>query len=130
MRSKLCTFIMAPAVLAAASLVTIPAIAESTSVKVPFSFIVNGRTLPAGMYSVERDTDASFVRLQGKYSSQTFTWIASPNAAQGDRAVLRFEKQGQVNTLQSIQYGPLVTPRLDKKTWSAESEPAQNGQGQ
>lgn len=36
---------------------------ETLAVKVPFSFLVNGRTLPAGNYTITRDSMASSVYL-------------------------------------------------------------------
>jgi hypothetical protein len=36
---------------------------DTLAVKVPFSFLVNGRTLPAGNYTITRDSMASSVYL-------------------------------------------------------------------
>ncbi len=53
MRSKFSTFVLASATLAAVALATLPAMAEtSTTLNVPFSFTINGQSLPAGTYSV------------------------------------------------------------------------------
>jgi hypothetical protein len=121
MRSKFSTLVLASAALAAVALVTIPVVAEtSTTLNVPFSFTVNGQSLPAGAYSVQRDSSGNFLRFQGKDASQSFLWLASPGATRGDRVVLKFEGQGQTHVLQSVQYGPFVTVRLNKKTRNTE----------
>jgi hypothetical protein len=121
MRSKFSTLFLASAALAAAALATIPGMAEaSTTLNIPFSFTVNGQSLPAGAYSVRRDILSNFIRFQGKDASQSFVWLASQGGTRGDRIVLKFEGQGQTHVLQSVQFEPLVTNRLDKKKRSTE----------
>ncbi len=129
MRSKLSTFFLASTALAAAALATLPAVAETTTkLNVPFSFTVDGRSLPAGVYSIHRDSN--FVRLQGTDASQSFTWIAAPTAARGDQVILRFDPQGQTHALQSVQYGPLVTTNLDRRSKKSEEMSPQYAPGQ
>jgi hypothetical protein len=121
MRSKFSTLVLASAALAAGALATLPAVAEtSATLNVPFSFTVNGQSLPAGAYSVQRDSSGDFLRFQGKDATQNFVWLANPGATRGDRVVLKFEGQGQTHVLQSVEFGPLVTNRLDKKKRSTE----------
>ena len=128
MQSKFSTFVLASTALAAA-LATLPAVAAtSTTLNVPFSFTVGGKILPAGEYSVERDRN--FVRLKGKDGSQRFTWIAVPAAAEENTVVLKFDPQGQTHALQSIQYGPLVTSTVDRKSKKAEEVSPQYTPGQ
>ena len=128
MQSKFSTFVLASTALAAA-LATLPAVAAtSTTLNVPFSFTVGGKILPAGEYSVERDLN--FVRLKGKDGSQRFTWIAVPAAAEENKVVLKFDPQGQTHALQSIQYGPLVTSTVDRKSKKAEEVSPQYTPGQ
>jgi hypothetical protein len=128
MQSKFSTFVLASTALAAA-LATLPAVAAtSTTLNVPFSFTVGGKILPAGEYSVERDRN--FVRLKGKDGSQRFTWIAVPAAAEENKVVLKFDPQGQTHALQSIQYGPLVTSTVDRKSKKAEEVSPQYTPGQ
>jgi hypothetical protein len=117
MQIKFTTSILAPAIMAAAALATIPAVAETANVKVPFNFTVAGQNLPAGNYSVQRDSPGNFIRLQSRQSSQSFAWIASASASSQKTAAasLIFDRDGQKYTLQSVQAGPLVTPRLDHK---------------
>ena len=128
MRSKFSIFVLASTALAA-TLATLPAVAEtSTTLNVPFSFTIGGKILPAGEYSVARDRN--FVRLQCKDGSQRFTWIAVPAAAEENKVVLKFDPQGQTHALQSIQYGPLVTSTVDRKSKKAEEVSPQYTPGQ
>jgi hypothetical protein len=121
MRSKFSTFILASTALAAAALATLPAVAAtSTTLNVPFSFTVGGKSLPAGAYSVQRDNSGNFVRLESKDASHSFMWVAAPSATRGDKVILKFDGQGQTHALQSVQYGPLVTTTLNRKSRKAE----------
>jgi hypothetical protein len=131
MRSKLSTFILASTALAAAALTTLPAVAAtSTTLNVPFSFTVGGKSLPAGEYLVQRDSSGNIVRLKGKDASQSFAWVAAPAATKSDRVILKFDPQGQTHALQSVQYGPLVTTTLDRKSKKAEDMSPQYVAGQ
>ena len=131
MRSKFSTLVLASAALAAVALATIPAVAAtSTTLNVPFNFTVDGQSLPAGLYSVQQDLSGSILRLQSRDGSGSFSSIAIPSEKNGDRAVLRFNTVGQTHVLESIQFGPLVTPKLDKKTRKAENLSPQTMPGQ
>jgi hypothetical protein len=116
MGSTLRNFVLAPVVLAAAALATNTAMAET--VKVPFNFTFDGKDFPAGYYSVKREMSQNMVTLRSNATSQSFTWIIAPgDPAPTDTAVtLRFDELGQDHVLQSVQFGPLITRRLDKKT--------------
>jgi hypothetical protein len=102
--------------------------ATSTTLKVPFSFTIDGKILPAGEYSVQRDRD--FVRLKGKDAGESFVWVAAPSATWEDKVILKFEPVGQTQALQSVQYGPLVTNTLDRKSKKAEEMSPQFMPGQ
>jgi hypothetical protein len=120
MHSILRNFVLAPAVMAAAALATNAAMAET--VKVPFNFTVAGKDFPAGYYSVKREFCQGMVTLRNSATSQSFTSIIAPGApAPTDTAVtLRFDELGQDHVLQSVQFGPLITPKLDKKAKQTE----------
>jgi hypothetical protein len=121
MRSTFSKFILAPAIMAAAALATIPAMAETTTVTVPFEFNVAGQTLPAGIYSIQHDSVGNLVTLQSQQTSQSFAWIASPSSGAKSTSVsLKFDQRGNTFTLHSVQAGPLVTTTLDKKTAASE----------
>ena len=111
MGSILRTFVLAPAAMAAAALATNTAMAET--LKVPFTFTVDGKEFPAGLYSVQRQSSHNLVTLTSRDASQSFTWGVAPgDPAPTDTAVtLRFS---EAHALRSVQYGPLITPRLDK----------------
>jgi len=120
MRNTFSKFILAPAIMAAAALATIPTIAEAATVNVPFDFTVAGQTLPAGAYSVQHDSYRNLVTLQSRKTSRSFSWIASPSGALNPSVTLKFDQQGNSHTLHSIQSGPFVTSDLDKKTAASE----------
>jgi hypothetical protein len=107
--------LLASAIAATAALATNSAMA-STTVNVPFSFKVAGKILPAGNYRVEHDSTGSFVTLASLKSSQSFTWILSPGHAEpaGHKVALKFEDRDRTHVLESIQFGSMVTPNLDK----------------
>jgi hypothetical protein len=131
MRSKFSTFVLASAALAAVGLATIPAVAAtSTTLNVPFSFTVNGHSLPAGPYLVQRDDFGNFLRLQGKNPSQSFIWVTEAAGTRSNRVILKFVPQGQRHVLESVQYGPVITSRLDRKTRPTEDITPQTEPGQ
>ena len=114
MRSILQKFFLASAVAATAALATGSALAETT-VSVPFSFTVNGKTCPPGIYSVGSNGTSDIVTLRSRDSSRSFAWILTsgdPSPYDG-RIILRFDQDGGNYTLQSLQYRSLITSRLD-----------------
>lgn len=122
MGSILRNFVLTPAVMAAAALATNTAMAEII-LKVPFSFTVDGKNCPAGVYSIQwESTHGNLVTLKSKGVPQSFTWIVGPgDPAPGDTAVvLRFDELGETHALRSVQYGSQITSRLDTKTNQAE----------
>jgi hypothetical protein len=131
MRFLLHRFVLAPAVMVAAALATNVAKAETT-VKIPFSFIVAGKTFPAGLYSISRDEkDHAYVTLAAKGSGQSYSCLLEPGAPDpAERKVaLNFDLVGQTHLLQSIQYGPMITAKLDKKSLANERQNLQNSEG-
>ena len=131
MRFLLHRFVLAPAVMVAAALATNVAKAETT-IKVPFSFIVAGKTFPAGLYVISRDEkDHGYVTLLAKGSGQSYSCLLEPGAPDPtDRKVaLNFDLVGQTHLLQSIQYGPMITAKLDKKSLANERQNLQNSGG-
>lgn len=116
MRSVLRNLGLASAVVSTAALATNAAMAAT--VNVPFNFTVAGKNLPAGYYSVRREVSQNIVTLRSYKTPQSFTWILAPGdpAPTDSAVVLRFDELGEAHALQSVQYGPLITSRLDKKT--------------
>lgn len=116
MRSILPKFLLASAVAAMAALTTSNALAD-VQVNVPFSFTANGKVCPAGNYTLGRNDLTGVVTLRNDDWKRNFAWIASPGepAPTDTRIVLRFDKDGDNYTLQSVQYRALITSRLDGK---------------
>ena len=116
MRSILPKFLLASAVAAMAALTTSNALAD-VRVNVPFSFTANGKVCPAGDYSVDRNDLTGVVTLRNNDWKRAFSWVATPGdpAPTDSRIILRFDKDGDNYTLQSVQYHALITPRLDGK---------------
>jgi hypothetical protein len=131
MKTRFSALVLASAALAAAAMVTVPAVAAtSQTLNVPFSFTVAGHQLPAGIYSVHQDISSSIVNLQSTNASYHFASVAIPSASDTGRVVLKFRDNGQTHVLQSIQVGPLVTPRLDRKSRKSEDVTPEYGIGQ
>jgi len=110
-------FVLAPVVLAAAAVITTSAMAETT-VNVPFKFTAAGKVCPAGSYTVKQDSNTNFVTLTNRDSARSITYILGPGAVDptDSKIALKFDDLGGTHVLQSIQYGPRITSRLDKKT--------------
>jgi hypothetical protein len=113
---------LAPAVIMAAALAAHPAVAETTTIKVPFNFRVAGETFPAGDYRIRHDDRGSFVTLAAKNSSQSFTSLIGPGAPSPReyKIALKFDLVGQTHFLQSIQYRTMITGKLDKEALKSE----------
>jgi hypothetical protein len=136
MRSKFftLTLTLASAAIAAVALAAIPAVAAPTTtknLKVPFSFTVNGKECPAGVYMIQRNAVASTLMLQSRDSSRSFMWIAGPSdTTTGGSVVLSFDQIGETHFLRSVQSGSLLTHRLDKDTVKNEAVTVQVTPGQ
>jgi hypothetical protein len=115
MKSILRNLALAPALMAAAALMTTSAMAE-TAIKVPFNFTVGGKVFPAGRYVVERDDSGSFVSLINRDVPVVASWVLTPGspAPTETKIALKFDEVGHTHVLQSIQYGGLITSKLDK----------------
>lgn len=122
MRFALRALVLAPAVLAAAAVVSTSAMAEET-VKVPFTFTAAGKICPAGTYKVDRDLNHSVVTLRSVDATRTFSWLLQPGdeGPKGAKVVLKFDESGQSHALRSVRYEQLSTARLDRHSREAES---------
>ena len=118
MRITLRPLVLTLAVLATAAFTahTASASAATTTVRVPFNFNVNGKTLPAGDYQVMRDDEGRIVTLQSEDYKNTYSWPASRiGEPQSDpKVTLRFDADNGTYALRSVQYQRLVTGKLDK----------------
>jgi hypothetical protein len=122
--------LLAAIVITAGSLSTHAAIAETT-LKVPFSFTVAGQSMPAGTYSVSKDSLHNVVTLKSMDESKTFSAVLVPgDPAPGDSHVaLKFDQSGNGHTLKSIQYGPEITSSLEKGKRERGYDPTRLSQG-
>lgn len=120
---------LASAIVAAAAFTAAPALAD-TSVNVPFSFVAAGKVCPAGQYNVNRNPLNGIITLQSMDASRSFAWAAGPGdpSPTDTRIILKFDSHDNVFYLHSIQDGPAVTERLDKK--APEWVPSRTVQGQ
>jgi hypothetical protein len=87
-----------------------------TTLNVPFSFIVAGKSCPAGRYIVKENPVGTFVTLGNLDSSRVFTWIllpSPPNFKNGE-VVLKFDVAGATHLLRTVQVGAMTTSVLDK----------------
>jgi|SRR5580700_1519879 hypothetical protein len=127
MQSILRRIAIVPAVIVAAGLAANPAVAETTTIKVPFSFKVAGQTFPAGEYSIHHDERSNFVTLAPKDSSRSFTSIvgAGTPSPRDYKIALKFDRVGQTHLLHSIQYGPVITRELDKRGLESDRDVAE-----
>ncbi len=115
MKSILRKFVWAPALLAGVALSAVSAKAD-TNIKVPFDFTVSGKVCPAGTYTVRHAKLGNFVTLERRGSSDVMTWVVGPGDSDptGRKVALRFHDLGHTHVLESIRYGSLSTPKLDK----------------
>ena len=114
MRLNLTSLVLAPALLAAAALAPQPA--SAAVLHVPFAFTVSGQTLPAGQYTVNRDSHGGYVVLQSADGRRTFDWVIGPGEPAPDATgvIMTFAASNSGYALRSIQYNALITKKLDK----------------
>lgn len=116
MRSTIHTVLASAALMAATVLASNSAMAETTTLNVPFSFMAAGKICPAGHYTVKENPIGTFVTLTNRDSSRVFTWLLSPGSPDRDAAkvVLKFDVTGSTHLLRTVQVGPMTTSVLDK----------------
>ncbi len=90
--------------------------AHATTLDVPFAFTVGNQVCPAGQYTVHSDDLGSSVTLMG--NARGFKWVIHPGdpAPTDNRVILKFDAVGSRYALRSVQFGPMTTSQLDKKT--------------
>ena len=116
MRINLPSLFLAPAVLAAAAFTSQPAFAAgAATAHIPFDFVASGKALPAGDYMVHPGSISNTVALENP--NLAMVWILGPGSPNPSdhRIVLTFDRVGQKHVLRTVQYGPMITNRLDKK---------------
>ena len=123
MRLSIRSLVLAPALMAAAAVT--PQIASAAVLHVPFAFTVQGQNLPAGEYTVTRDSSGSIVTLVVAENQKSFKWQVTPgDAAPGTQGVImRFDRSNAGYELRSIQYNALITSQLDKRSHRNDDRP-------
>jgi hypothetical protein len=131
MRSILRNLFLAQVVIAAMTMTTSAVLAATTSLNVPFGFTVNGKICPAGRYEVNLDHNRGVISLRAIEAPASYMWGAGPGdpSPNSSKVVLQFDHEGNGYALRAIEYGPMTTPRLDKKTKQREQAPARTVEG-
>ena len=120
MRITLRSLVLALVVLAASAFTT--RTASAASVRVPFDFNIDGKTLPAGTYNVTRDMNGQLVTLESQDCKYAYSWLVMRDPADqpSHLVTLRFDESGNNYALRTVQYDTLTTKRLDKH-WTEKS---------
>ncbi|MBT9329788.1 hypothetical protein [Paracidobacterium acidisoli] len=117
MRSTIRNFVLAPAVLAAMAFTATSAMASS-ALNVPFSFTANGRVCPPGRYILDAGPLRNSVVVTDPTGKVDFSWVLGPGDPSPDssKVAMQFDRDGDGGyQLRSVQYGAMITGRLDKK---------------
>jgi hypothetical protein len=112
MRITVRTQVLALALLALAALAPIAVKAQSR-LDVPFNFVVAGKVLPAGTYSMTENRAIGLVSLTGE--GREISWMANGIGPASATASLTFDHEGDTYFLRTMRFGRLITPRLDSK---------------
>jgi hypothetical protein len=120
MRFTLGKLVLAPAVLAAVAMAS--TVANASTVNVPFSFAAAGHVWPAGTYTVQKDLIQDIVTLKSNDSGLSFSSLLGPGepSPYDTNVTLEFDQFGTSHALRTIQYGPQITRRLDRKVANSE----------
>lgn len=101
---------------AAAAFTASSAMAESV-VKVPFNFVAGGKSCPAGVYTLNYNSEMRVVTLRSADASRAFSWLTAPGdpAPSDMRLVLSFDHWNNSYALRTIQYQHVITGKLDRE---------------
>jgi len=104
-------------ILATASLCATAAFAADRAVvDIPFNFVSNGQTFPAGRYAATLDSNQNVLALSSMTDCKVSAhWIAGPAEfnPNNEKLTLKFDDLGDSHMLRSVQFGPRITSRLD-----------------
>ena len=92
------------------------AFAETTTVKVPFNFVANGKQCSSGVYSVILEAQFNIVKLQSVDGVSSFQWVAGAGSPSPTdmRVILTFDQAKGRYALRTVQYHNKITGKLDK----------------
>ena len=115
MKSILRNLILATTAFAVVVLTAHSAMASAT-LKVPFSFTVNGKICPAGTYALDRDNITHMVHMRSVDSYESFNWVLGPGSPDptDTKIALKFDNEGETHALKFVQYGSEITSELSK----------------
>jgi hypothetical protein len=84
------------------------------------------------LYSLDHNQTSGIVTLRNTDWKSSFTWVAGPGepAPTDSRVILSFDENGQDHVLRTVQYGNLITARLDGKQKQTEGKPSRVVLGQ
>jgi hypothetical protein len=95
------SMVLAGAFLLVAGATTRAAAASVVEVKVPFSFVVQGKSLPAGQYRIETNDMSSVLLIRGERGNHAFTLASITPAGGHDPAgqvpALSFKRDDEMN---------------------------------
>ncbi|HTW44427.1 MAG TPA: hypothetical protein VMD58_02685 [Acidobacteriaceae bacterium] len=90
--------------------------ADRAVVDIPFNFVSQGKTFPAGRYAATLDQNQGVLALSNmdnaNYSAH---WTANPADfnPSNEKLTLKFDDLGHGHLLRTMQLGPRITSRLD-----------------
>lgn len=114
MQTNFRSIVLATAALAVAALTVQAAHAESTRINIPFSFVAEGKNLPADVYVVERNANTNLLALHARSTGKSILLVVSPIGEGRKDVSLRFNERNNTHVLDSVQYGNLISSKLDK----------------
>lgn len=84
--------------------VAVNAQSEVVNVHVPFDFVAGGKTLPAGVYHVDKGEASGILIIQGGAgNSAAFLTVAAEGRTPNDGAALVFERHGSAMFLSAVR---------------------------
>jgi hypothetical protein len=112
MRIMLRSVVLATATLCA----TAAFAAEKAVVDIPFNFVNQGHSYPAGKYAATLEPQFNLIRLSSMENAKvSASWVAGPADFDptDEKLTLKFDDSGNSHFLRTVQLGPRVTSRLD-----------------
>ncbi|HTV07003.1 MAG TPA: hypothetical protein VME86_16665 [Acidobacteriaceae bacterium] len=90
--------------------------ADRAVVNIPFNFVSQGKSFPAGRYAASLDLNQNVVKLSNiDNASYSACWTAGPADfnPSNEKLTLKFDDLGPNHLLRTVQLGPRITSRLD-----------------
>ena len=90
--------------------------ADRAVVDIPFNFVSQGKSFPAGRYAATLDLNHNVLELSNvSDASYSARWIAGPADfnPSDEKLTIKFDDLGPDRQLRTMQLGPRITSRLD-----------------